>query len=245
MENRNRTAVTLYFSKNKSFQIDMSKNSNNHKISSNIVNQLNTKHQTIQPSTNSHIQPTIQSQQPHTQAHYSVPPRYQPPPQPPGGILKNIPSSKTVSSGFADTHTVQGHINLKYPPEVPKLTTVYIPDGVRTVSSSSSKNNVPQRPLNNHRQYHQQANSQIPQHQQQQQQQHRLSLEEDQLNRLQAVSGGTQVIQHQQQDMLKFVRKTDSEASAATGASSNSAAQARLSAEQNRHLQVPILLHFS
>lgn len=252
---------------------------NSHKLSGNIVTQLNNKHPAKQTSNSVTNQPlhlqSQQQQQSQIQSHFSIPPRYQPPPQPPGGILKNIPSSKTVSSGYptitGDSQKVSTHINLKYPPEVPKLATVYIPDGVRTATSSK---NSQSRSIINHRQNQHLSStssttssassssattalvsttaSSSSTQLREPSSHHRLSLEEDQLNRLQAISLASGGQQNIPLDMLKFVRKSDSEASSAAATSSNNnnnnsnstAVQARLLAEQNRHFQVSFLFNF-
>lgn len=200
----------------------MSTNSNIHKLTSNIGNitSKNPPHHKI-------ITPTNQSNSHSTKsAHFSVPPRYQPPPHPPGGILKHIPiasatttinnnaTTKPVSTAYQTEPTSIPHLNIKYPPEVPKLTTVYIPEGVR----GSTRSALP-RP-SNHRQT---AGGQ---------QHHRYSLEEEHLLRLQ--NHNHQSVQPT--EMLKFVRKSDTEAAA------NAASNAARLTEQNRHLQVCIKL---
>lgn len=207
----------------------MSTNTNNHKLSGNI-NSLSNKHQlppTTQPqpqqqqtNTNSTVQGTQNQQQ-------TIPPRYQPPPQPPGGILKNIPSSKTVSSYYSSEQN--GGPQLKYPPDVPKVAAVYIPESVRTANPKVIPSRLP-----NYRhstgQVLSQQQQQITQHTQIQihqpplQQNSRLISEENQNHRQ----------PQQSQEMLKFVRKPETETS---GVPTNPNA-GRLSVEQNRHLQV-------
>lgn len=204
----------------------MSTNTNNHKLSGNI-NSLSNKHQlppTTQPQPQQHqtnINSTVQNQQ------QIIPPRYQPPPQPPGGILKNIPSSKTVSSYY--TSEQNGGPQLKYPPDVPKVAAVYIPESVRTANPKVIPSRLP-----NYRHstgqvlsQPQQQHTQIQIHQPPLQQNTRLISEENQNHRQ----------PQQSQEMLKFVRKPENETGVPTNANAG-----RLSAEQNRHLQVSVLV---
>lgn len=146
----------------------------------------------------------------HQQSAQQQPPRYQPPPQP--GILKHISggSTKVPVSNFYQSEV--SHLNIKYPPEVPKLATIYLPEGIK--NSGGSSRIVPPRSS----QLRLSGGSSSGQNH------NRIQTEEEYLQRQQ---------QHQK-EMLKFVRKTDSENSApATN-------QTRLSADQNRHLQVII-----
>lgn len=199
--------------------------STNHKLSGNI-NSLSNKHQTptTQPQPQqqlTNINSTVQGSQNQQQ---TIPPRYQPPPQPPGGILKNIPSSKTVSSYY--TSEQNSGPQLKYPPDVPKVAAVYIPESVRTANPKSIPSRLP-----NYRHSTGQVLSQpqqITQHTQiqihQPPQNSRLT-EENQNHR------------QQSQEMLKFVRKPEGETNSGVPTNSNAG---RLSAEQNRHLQVSV-----
>lgn len=205
----------------------MSTNTNNHKLTGNI-NSLSNKHQlppTSQPQAQQHQPNTLGSTVQGTQnQQLSIPPRYQPPPQPSGGILKNIPSSKTASSHFTGEQS-NGPQQLKYPPDVPKVAAVYIPDSVR----SANPKVIPSR-LPNYRHSTGQVlaqpqqispHTQIQIHQPPLQQNSRLISDENPNHR------------QQSQEMLKFVRKPENE----TGVTTNSNT-GRLSAEQNRHLQV-------
>lgn len=73
---------------------------------------------------------------PQGQKRHLVPPRYQEPPPVQSGILKNIPIPRSGIPTLNHHHQVNGaadlnaplNLNLKFPQEVPKLTTVYIPD---------------------------------------------------------------------------------------------------------------------
>lgn len=208
----------------------MSTNSNNHKLSGNTVSISSKHHQQQQQSNSVGI-----SGQPQQQIQHSVPPRYQPPPQPPGGILKNLPSSKTVS--VAHYTTTAGaepsnvpHLNIKYPPDVPKLAPVYIPESVRAGIASKGAPPRPalsQRHSTGHTLQHQQPPQLQPHHRS------AISAEEEQLLRLQ---------QLQQQEMLKFVRKPEAEPpSAVAGQPQPAQSVTRLSADQNRHFQVNCL----
>lgn len=206
----------------------MSTNTNNHKLSGNI-NSLSNKHQlppTTQPQpqqqqTNSTVQGSQNQQQ-------TIPPRYQPPPQP-GGILKNIPSSKTVSS-YYNSEQNSGP-QLKYPPDVPKVAAVYIPESVRTANPKAIPSRLPNyrhstgQVLSQPQQITQHTQIQI--HQPPLQQNSRLISEENQNHRQ----------PQQSQEMLKFVRKPESETNSGVPTNSNAG---RLSVEQNRHLQVSV-----
>ncbi|XP_062705665.1 coiled-coil domain-containing protein 85C-A [Aedes albopictus] len=151
----------------------MSTNSNNLKLSGNIISLAGNKQSQLQKSklkqppaatvtSNGHAnstvagqptvnggakpvqtQPSLQKQvsQPIQTAGSQIPPRYQPPPQPPGGILKHIvhnggapplARSSTVPS-IAYTSDLNGgsHHHLKFPPEIPKTTGLYIPENLK------------------------------------------------------------------------------------------------------------------
>lgn len=204
----------------------MSTNTNNHKLTGNI-NSLSNKHQlppTSQPQPQQHQPTNLGSTVQCTQnQQLSVPPRYQPPPQPSGGILKNIPSNKTASSHYTGEQS-NGPQQLKYPPDVPKVATVYIPESVRSANPKVIPSRLPNyrhstgQVLSQPQQITQHTQIQI--HQPPLQQNSRLISEEN-LNHRQ-----------QSQEMLKFVRKPENE----TGVTANSNT-GRLSAEQNRHLQ--------
>lgn len=213
----------------------MSTNTNNHKLSGNI-NSLSNKHQlppTTQPQPHhqqTNINSTVQGTQ--NQQQTSIPPRYQPPPQPPGGILKNIPSSKTVSSYY--TSEQNSGPQLKYPPDVPKVAAVYIPESVRTANPKVIPSRLPNyrhstgQVLSQPQQNTQHTQIQI--HQPPLQQNSRLITEENQNHRQ----------PQQSQEMLKFVRKPENETNSGVPTNSNAG---RLSAEQNRHLQVSVFVN--
>lgn len=167
---------------------------------------------------------------------HTVPPRYQPPPQPPGGILKHIPNSKsgipTLNHHSPDSNPAS-HLNIKYPPEVPKLTTIYIPDSVRNTGNPSRI--ATSRTSQHHRQSLGNGQQQLTPPQQQQQQPSpqsiRLASDEEQQS-----SGRLQ-----QQEMLKFVRKSESDTvgNSTNANPSTSSNVVRIPAsEQNRHFQV-------
>ncbi|KAG4081133.1 hypothetical protein HA402_011978 [Bradysia odoriphaga] len=209
----------------------MSTNTNNHKIAGNI-NSLSNKHQlppTSQPQPQHHQSTNLSSAVQGTQnQQQTIPPRYQPPPQPPGGILKNIPSSKTVSSYYTSEQS-NGPQQLKYPPDVPKVAAVYIPESVRSANPKVIPSRLPNyrhstgHVLSQPQQITQHTQIQI--HQPPQQQNSRLISDENQNHRQ----------SQQSQEMLKFVRKPENETSVATNSNTG-----RLSAEQNRHLQTMI-----
>lgn len=190
------------------------------------------KQQLIQAST-SQIQ---NSQKPFP---HSVPPRYQPPPQPTSGILKRntsptksgIPTFNHHPSEGVATNLPSAHLNIKYPPEVPKLANVYIPESVRSTGNPSriatARTSQPNRPSpNNNNQGSGQSQPSSS----------RSIVDEEQQRQHQ---------QHQQQEMLKFVRKSDTESVSSTSAPSSNAPHPSTSnnilrmpaTEQNRHLQ--------
>uniref|UniRef100_A0A1B0D0J5 Uncharacterized protein n=1 Tax=Phlebotomus papatasi TaxID=29031 RepID=A0A1B0D0J5_PHLPP len=96
--------------------------SQNHKIAGNVLT-LSSKQS----------QPQAQPKKAPPPSQLQYPPRYQPPPQPPGGILKHITAPGTLSTHLK-RQTTYYHTDplqapaLKYPPEVPKLPGVYLPD---------------------------------------------------------------------------------------------------------------------
>jgi hypothetical protein len=183
------------------------------------------------------------------QLQHPLPPRYQPPPQPPGGILKHIQQPSTNGSKPIPTliypSEVNGtHLNIKYPPEVPKLTSVYLSENFRTSRIVPPRTNL--RLSNGIPISTQHTNQSVPQQQQHQPLPtlHRLPSEEEQhTNRLLQTQQQSQQQQqqqhqqqlHQQQEMLKFVRKPESDPSSTP----NSSTSGRITADQqNRHFQV-------
>lgn len=178
-------------------------------------------HQSIQHS-KSHGIPSII---PQPQKQQLGPPRYQPPP-PPGGILKNISPQRSgiptpqfhQSSNSAESNA---HLNLKFPQEVPKLATVYIPDR----NPSTSSRIATARTLQQQRQTLNGIQSQPSPH---------LSTDDEQ---------STSSRNHQQ-EMLKFVRKSDGDSVSAHSPNPNANIPSannliRMNAnEQNRHFQV-------
>ncbi|XP_058984689.1 putative uncharacterized protein DDB_G0271606 [Musca domestica] len=203
---------------------------------------------------------------------HSIPPRYQPPPQPSNtnnsncqqqqpqhttGILKNLHSQRLTNGTKSSTGTSNGYTsyfpetqsnghlgNLKYPPDIPQLSSVFIPDSLKNASASNSR-------------YLQQKHQQ--QTNQSQLQQRLRSVNQtttngtttnnsnnnpnNLLNGHQSALTEQQQLQQQQQDMLKFVRKSDQDhpspnasvTSSGTGGIPSTAG--RLTAEQNRQLQ--------
>lgn len=186
---------------------------------------------------------------------HSIPPRYQPPPQPSQqqhtGILKNLNTQRLTngtkgngySSYFSESSGGNHLTNLKYPPDIPQLSSVYIPDSLKN-------------PTNTTRYLHQ---KQQQQQQLQQQQSNQSQLQQRHRNTNTNQTTATAVSQNnllnghqssssssadpQQQDMLKFVRKSDQEhpspnaSVASSGTGVIPSASGRLTAEQNRQLQ--------
>ncbi|XP_065357233.1 myb-like protein AA [Calliphora vicina] len=176
---------------------------------------------------------------------HSIPPRYQPPPQPQSnsnpttGILKNL-NTQRLSSGtkpaypsYFSTETSSNHLNnLKYPPDIPQLSSVFIPDTLKN-PPNSTRYSLPQR--------------------QQQQNNHQAQLQQQRLRSVnQTTSNGhsthqqpsaEQQQQQQHQDMLKFVRKPDQDhpspnaSVTSSGTGGIAPSTGRLTAEQNRQLQ--------
>lgn len=142
---------------------------------------------------------------------HTIPPRYQPPPQPSSGILKHLSGGK--SSYYPTTSSLDlsvPHFNIKYPPDIPKLSSVYVPESIKAQGNPSRF--VQQRAaLAQHR-----GQLLISTSQQQ---------EQDNILRL----------QQQQQEMLKFVRKPDQESN-----TQGAPQTGRLNPEQSRQLQ-PLL----
>ncbi|TMW54791.1 hypothetical protein DOY81_000024 [Sarcophaga bullata] len=174
---------------------------------------------------------------------HSIPPRYQPPPQPKSnsnpttGILKNLntqrspSSSKSTHPSYFSSESSGIHLNnFKYPPDIPQLSSIFIPDSLKSPQNSSRY--LQQRQQNNHQTQLQQrlrnvvqttSNGQTPQQLQ--------------------TSESCQQQQPQHQDMLKFVRKTDQDhpspnaSVTSSGAGTIQTPAGRLTAEQNRQLQ--------
>lgn len=175
---------------------------------------------------------------------HSIPPRYQPPPQPKSnsnpttGILKNLntqrlsSSSKSTYPSYFTSESSGIHLNnLKYPPDIPQLSSIFIPDSLKNPQNSSRY--LQQRQQNNHQ----------------------TQLQQRLRNVVQTTSNGQTPQQHQttescqqqqpqhQQDMLKFVRKTDQDhpspnaSVTSSGAGTIQPPAGRLTAEQNRQLQ--------
>jgi hypothetical protein len=233
-------------------------NSNNLKLTGNIIS-LTSKHpqnqqqqhqqQQQQPNQQKHQQqqqqkppikqdgklnPKLVGQQVQTQPHH-------PPPQPPGGILKHIPQPVTNGGGPKTTiptliypsELSAPHLNIKYPPEVPKLTSVYLSENFRTSRIVPPRSNL------------RLSNGLAAQPSPPQQHQQRILSEEEQQhnNRLlqtQQQQQQQQQHQQQQQEMLKFVRKPESDPSSTP----NSSASGRITSDQqNRHFQVSVKAH--
>lgn len=194
------------------------------------------------------------------QSPHPVPPRYHPPPQPTSGILKpplksHVPMFPPSTSGSAVVD-----FQLKYPPEVPKLASLYLHQQQQLQKHQQLQLQTDHLPLNRPPpgrppqirlppgaiQHH------TPPTQQQQQQQvvppvpsssvHRLTPADELSARLTATHLAAQqaAVHHQTQlqhpDMLKFVRKADSDTSTTT--SSNSG---RLSVEQPTKQYVQVI----
>lgn len=203
-------------------------------VSENPINRRNFYHlQTLKP--NNHLK---------APAH-SIPPRYQPPPQPKNnsnpstGILKNLntqrltSNSKSTYPSYISAESSGTHLNnLKYPPDIPQLSSIFIPDSLKNPQNTSR--------------YLQQR--------QQQQNNQQTQLQQRLRNIVQTASNGqsTQQLQtsepsqqqhSQHQDMLKFVRKTDQDhpspnaSVTSSGAGTIQPPVGRLTAEQNRQLQ--------
>lgn len=208
-----------------------SKNHPNQNHSSQIPSHLPL-HQSVQHQKTHGIPSII----PQSQKQHLGPPRYQPPP-PPGGGIKNINISPQ-RSGIPTPqfhHSSQPtdpnvHLNLKFPQEVPKLATVYIPD---RNPGTSSRIATP-RSLQHQRQSINNLQSQPSPH---------LSTTDDEQ---QSISS-----RNHQQEMLKFVRKSDSDSVSAHSPNPNANIPSgnnliRMNtAEQSRHFQVSSLLLYN
>lgn len=163
---------------------------------------------------------------PQPQKQHLGPPRYQPPPPPGGSILKHVSPQRsgipTLFHHSAHTAEANAHLNLKFPQDVPQLTSVCIPDRsgphpsrIATARSLTrqSLNGLVQQPSP-----------------------HPPSTDDEQTGPARG---------HQPtQDMLKFVRKSDGEQVPAHSPNPqvngpNAGNMIRMaSAEQNRHFQV-------
>ncbi|XP_058814957.1 coiled-coil domain-containing protein 85C-like [Topomyia yanbarensis] len=151
----------------------MSTNSNNLKLSGNIIGLTSNKQPQLQktklkqpppaavpsnaqPSTAVTGPPTVnggtksvqtqlaqqkQVSQQSQQSGSQIPPRYQPPPQPPGGILKHInhnggapplarSSTVPIIAYPTDLNGITHH-HLKFPPEIPKSSGLFIPENLK------------------------------------------------------------------------------------------------------------------
>lgn len=161
---------------------------------------------------------------PQAQKRHLVPPRYQEPPPVQSGILKNLPNPRSgiptlnhhQVNGVADLNAPL-NLNLKFPQDVPKLTTVYIPDR----STANPSRIATARSLQPSRQS---LNSQP-------------SPQSTQLSTDDEHSASNR------QEMLKFVRKSETDTVPAHSPNPNVQAAAnnfnRMNAtEQNRHFQV-------
>lgn len=168
---------------------------------------------------------------PQAQKRHLVPPRYQEPPPVQSGILKHnpaprsgIPTLNNHQSNHLTDLNAPLNINLKFPQEVPKLTSVYIPDR----NSGNPSRIATARSLQPSRQS---LNSQPSP------QSAHLSTDDEQPN-----SSNRPVATGHPQDMLKFVRKSEADTVPAHSPNPNSQAAANLirmnAAEQNRHFQV-------
>lgn len=161
---------------------------------------------------------------PQAQKRHLVPPRYQEPPPVQSGILKNIPNPRSGIPTL-NHHQVNGatdlnvplNLNLKFPQEVPKLTTVYIPDrnSVNPSRIATARSLQPSR---------QSLNSQP-------------SPQSTQLSTDDEHSASNR------QEMLKFVRKSETDTVSAHSPNPNVQTAAnnfiRMNpADQNRHFQV-------
>lgn len=229
----------------------MSTNTNNVKLAGNLVNFSNKQQQqypaqvqTHQTTKQSQLNQQLKSQtnqllsnplvktsslgsvpQQVSQLHPTSPPRYQPPPHPQGGILKHLTSPKSRLSN----HYPSDVTNIKYPPEIPKLTPVFIPDSSK--NSQSGSRGIPVRTTTQLRH----STGTTSTNHSANQQHHRLIEDDQQFSRLPlSVNSGV----HQTQEMLKFVRKADTESNASAPSANGPSINGRLSADHNRQLQV-------
>lgn len=189
-----------------------------------------------------------------------LPPRYQPPPQAPNGILKHLPGPGNQNQIKSSVPTliypseINPHLTLKYPPDIPKLSQIQLPDNLKNQSrliqpqrTRYSTGNIPvpaqQNTLannNNHRPLHRlPSSSETSSASDENQQQIQPNSVQQPQSRIPSI--------HQQnnQDMLKFVRKPDTDSASstsnsttATNGTSNGPNVARMNVDQTRHLQV-------
>lgn len=203
-----------------------SKSNNHHQTNQTQISSHLPLHQSVQKS---HGIPSIT---PQPQKHLQ-PPRYQPPPPAPGGILKNISPQRSgipTPQFHHSSHSTEtnAHLNLKFPQEVPKLTTVYIPDrNPGTTSRIATRSLQQQRQSINGNS----AQSQPSPH---------LSTTDDE-------QASTSSRNHQQ-EMLKFVRKSDTDSVSAHSPNPNAIPTANNlirmnTTEQNRHFQVSLIIN--
>ncbi|XP_031625458.1 coiled-coil domain-containing protein 85C [Contarinia nasturtii] len=199
-----------------------SKSNNHHQANPSQIPSHLSLHQNVQKS---HGIPSII---PQPQKHLQ-PPRYQPPPPAPGGILKNISPQRSgipTPQFHQSSHATEtnAHLNLKFPQEVPKLTTVYIPDRNPGTSSRIATATATARSLQQQRQTINGLQSQPSPH---------LSTTDDE----QSTSS-----RNHQQEMLKFVRKSDTDSVSAHSPNPNAIPSANNvirmnTTEQSRHFQ--------
>lgn len=137
----------------------------------------------------------------------TIPPRYQPPPQPSSGILKHLSGGKSAYYPTSSLELSVPHFNIKYPPDIPKLSSVYVPESIKAQGNPSRF--IQQRPIPQHR-------GQLL-----------ISTSQEQDN----------ILRFQQQDMLKFVRKADQDSNTQGVTSTGMPPSIRLNSEQSRQLQ--------
>lgn len=192
-----------------------------------VQQSVTNRHTQLQTLATIHLPPTAAPHLPNSQLHnqqqrpskggigiepaHTIPPRYQPPPQPSIGILKHLSGGK--SSYYPTSLDLSvSHINIKYPPDIPKLSSVHVPETIKAQSNSSRF--IQQRPVTQNRNQLLISSSQ----------------EHDSILR----------VQQHQQEMLKFVRKPDQDSSIQGIMSSGIPSTTKINTEQNRHLQ-PLL----
>lgn len=226
MRKRDRERATKRFSTGPN-SLHVMSTSQNHKIAGNVL---------TLSSKQSQQQTQPKKAPPPSQLQY--PPRYQPPPQPPGGILKHITAPGTLSThlkrqtAYYHTDPLQASA-LKYPPEVPKLPGVYLPDKNPSrivpprVQLRLSQGGAAPGPAAASRTAAGPAPPPPPPS---------VPPADDEAPFAARLSGtGGQPTQ----EMLKFVRKPDSEQPSPTSSSGGRIS----SAEHNRHLQVRFIIY--
>lgn len=203
----------------------------NHHQSANSTIAINSQKQTLNLSSN--VLPV--AAKPQAQSPHPIPPRYHPPPQPVTGILKP-PLKSHVPMYPSSTSAASNHVDFqfKYPPEVPKLASLFLhqkpqsevlplhrpppgrPPQIRLPPGAIQHHLPPSVPSTSV---------------------HRLTPADELSARLTANHLAAQQgqLQHSS-DMLKFVRKADSDTSTTT--SSNSG---RLSVEQPTKQYVQVI----